>query len=547
MPRVGCPTGSAAPIVNDSFGDVFGIFFAVTAAGLSDRELHDLANFLRRELLVVDGVADVSIEGLPEEVIYVNANLPLTTNQNIPPAVLIDAIATADSVADAGTLGQTRIERPEGSDSVSEISALTVGVGGQLINLIDIARVSRERDPRPDLITRFNGQEAFTFGISGQAGADIVEVGAAIDARLAELMADIPVGVDLHPIYQQHVVVENSSNDFLVSLAMSVGIVVAVLTLFMGWRAALVVGVTLLLTVVGTFFFMATFGIEMERISLGALIIAMGMLVDNAIVVAEGMQIAMRRGKSSRDAAEETAAKTQIPLLGATVIGVMAFAGIGLSPDSTGEFMFSLFAVVGISLLLSWILAVTVTPLLGHYVFQTREGGGDDAYGGLLFRAYGGLLRGALRLRWLVLVLLIGVTVVCYAGFGRVSQQFFPNSNTPLFLVHLKLPQGTEITETSAQLAIVEDWLGAREDVVSVASFSGAGAMRFLLTYQSENADTSYGHLIIRTETLEEIPPLQADLEAFAAEALPVAEFRTERMVFGPGGGAPIAARFSGP
>ena len=541
------PDGVRTPIVNDSFGDVFGIFFAVTADGLSDRELHDLANFLRRELLVVDGVADVSVEGLPEEVIYVNANLPLTTNQNIPPAVLIDAIATADSVADAGTLGQTRIERPEGSDSVSEISALTVGVGGQLINLIDIARVSRERDPRPDLITRFNGQEAFTFGISGQAGADIVAVGAAIDARLAELMADIPVGVDLHPIYQQHVVVENSSNDFLVSLAMSVGIVVAVLTLFMGWRAALVVGVTLLLTVVGTFFFMATFGIEMERISLGALIIAMGMLVDNAIVVAEGMQIAMQRGKSSRDAAEETAAKTQIPLLGATVIGVMAFAGIGLSPDSTGEFMFSLFAVVGISLLLSWILAVTVTPLLGHYVFQTRAGGGDDAYGGLLFRAYGGLLRGALRLRWLVLVLLIGVTAVCYVGFGRVSQQFFPNSNTPLFLVHLKLPQGTEITETSAQLAIVEDWLGTREDVVSVASFSGAGAMRFLLTYQSENADTSYGHLIIRTETLEEIPPLQADLEAFAAEALPVAEFRTERMVFGPGGGAPIAARFSGP
>ena len=160
------PDGVRTPIVNDSFGDVFGIFFAVTADGLSDRELHDLANFLRRELLVVDGVADVSVEGLPEEVIYVNANLPLTTNQNIPPAVLIDAIATADSVADAGSLGQTRIERPEGSDSVSEISALTVGVGGQLINLIDIARVSRERDPRPDLITRFNGQEAFTFGIS---------------------------------------------------------------------------------------------------------------------------------------------------------------------------------------------------------------------------------------------------------------------------------------------------------------------------------------------------------------------------------------------
>jgi len=540
------PDGVRPPIVNDSFGDVFGIFFAVTAEGLSDAEIHDLASYLRRELLVVDGVADVAVEGLPDEVIYVNANLALVANQNIPPNVLINAISTADSVSDAGTLGPTRIERPEGSDSVSEISALTIGVSGQLINLVDIARVSRERDPSPDLITRFNGQGAFTFGISGQAGADIVEVGAAVDARLATLMADVPVGVELHPIYQQHVVVEESSNDFLVSLAMSVGIVAAVLTLFMGWRAALVVGTTLLLTVVGTFFFMAIGGIEMERISLGALIIAMGMLVDNAIVVAEGMQISMRRGKASREAAEETAAKTQIPLLGATVIGVMAFAGIGLSPDSTGEFMFSLFAVVAISLLLSWVLAVTVTPLLGHYVFQTGKSGEDDAYGGLLFRAYGGFLRGALRLRWLVLVLLIGVTVACYAGFGRVAQQFFPNSNTPLFLVHFKLPQGTEITETSAQMSVIEDWLIEREDVVSVASFTGGGAMRFLLTYESENADSSYGHLIIRTETLAEIPPLQADLEAFAAQALPAGEFRTARMVFGPGGGAPIAARFSG-
>ena len=163
------------------------------------------------------------------------------------------------------------------------------------------------------------------------------------------------------------------------------------------------VGGTLLLTVVGTLFFMAIFSIEMERISLGALIIAMGMLVDNAIVVAEGMQIAMRRGKSSRDACEDVASRTQIPLLGATLIGIMAFAGIGLSPDSTGEFMFSLFAVIGISLLLSWVLAITATPLLGHYLFRVGSGGADDdPYGGLMFRLYGGFLRSALRLRWLV-------------------------------------------------------------------------------------------------------------------------------------------------
>lgn len=196
---------------------------------------------------------------------------------------------------------------------------------------------------------------------------------------------------------------------------------------------------TLLLTVVGTLFFMAVFAIEMERISLGALIIAMGMLVDNAIVVAEGMQIAMRRGKDSRAAADEAASKTQIPLLGATVIGIMAFAGIGLSPDATGEFLFSLFAVIGISLLLSWVLALTATPLLGHYFFKRGAGGDDDAYGGAMFRLYGAVLRGALRTWWLVIVGLVGITVVCFMLFGQIKQQFFPDSKTPLFFVHYKL------------------------------------------------------------------------------------------------------------
>ena len=430
---------------------------------------------------------------------------------------------------------------------MSEIAGLTVGVGGETINIIDIANVWRGREVDPNELIRFNGMEAFTLGVSGIANENIVDVGHRVDDKLAELDSDIPFGVELHPIYQQHIVVEKASNDFLVNLAMSVAIVIVVLALFMGWRAAIVVGTTLLLTVVGTLFFMALFSIEMERISLGALIIAMGMLVDNAIVVAEGMQITMQKGRSSREAAHEAAAKTQIPLLGATVIGIMAFAGIGLSPDATGEFMFSLFAVIGISLLLSWLLALTVTPLLGHYFFKRGTGEDLDSYGGLMFRAYGGLLRAALKLRWFVVAGLIAVTVVCFMGFGMLKQQFFPNSNTPLFYVHYKLPQGTAIETTSTHLAVVEEWLAARDDVVSTATFVGQGATRFLLTYSAEKANPSYGHLIIRTENIEQIPALQAELEAFGKSRFPEGEFRTERLVFGPGGGAPVEVRFSGP
>lgn len=545
------PAGATQPFVNDSFGDVFGLYYAVTAPGYSDAEIHDLSSFLRRELLAVEGVADVSLAGVPNEVIMVEPDLGLSVNQNVPPQVILSAIANANNVADGGTLqsvdGRTLIQGPTGNDSVSDIAGLTVGVGGKLLNLYNFANVYRTRELNPDLVIRHNGNEAFTLGIAGISTENIVLVGKRVDEKLAELAPFLPLGVELNPIYQQHVVVEAASNDFLVNLAMSVGIVIVVLALFMGWRAAIVVGSTLLLTVVGTLLFMSLFSIEMERISLGALIIAMGMLVDNAIVVAEGMQIAMRSGKTSQEAADDAAGKTQIPLLGATVIGIMAFAGIGLSPDATGEFLFSLFAVIAISLLLSWVLAITVTPLLGHYFFVQGRGGEDDAYGGFLFRIYGRLLRLCIRLWWVVIPSLVALTVVCMVLFGQIKQQFFPDSNTPLFFAHFKLPQGASIHETSRDLKVIEDWLADQPETVSFTSYVGQGASRFLLTYEAEDANPSYGHLIVRTETLDVIAPFIERMKSFAAENVPQGEFRAKRLPFGPGGGDPIEVRLSGP
>ncbi|MEM9433146.1 MAG: efflux RND transporter permease subunit [Pseudomonadota bacterium] len=547
------PTGAKQPFVNDSFGDVYGIYYAVTAPGFSDQEIYQFSTFLRRELLAVDGVADVTVDGLRDEVIYVEPDLALSTNLGISPGAVQSALVNADEVTDGGRLeddsGRTLIQRPLGSDSVEEIAGLPLGVGGKVLNIRDFASVYRGREANPQLLIRFNGLDAFTVGVAGVANENIVDVGHRVDARIAELQPQIPVGISFEPIYQQHVVVEEASNAFLVNLAMSVSIVVVVLAVFMGWRAAIVVGSTLLLTVVGTLLFMGIFSIEMERISLGALIIAMGMLVDNAIVVAEGMQVAMRRGQSSRDASQEAASKTQIPLLGATVIAIMAFAGIGLSNDATGEFLFSLFAVIAISLLLSWILALTVTPLLGHYFFKVgakSEDGTDDAYNGILFRAYGGLLRMSLRFWWAVIPTLVGITVVCFMAFGSIKQQFFPDSNTPLFFVHYKLAQGASIHETSRDIAVLEDWLVAQDDVVSITAFAGQGAARFMLTYQGEDPNPSYGHIIVRTQTLDAIAPLIAELTTFADTAVPQGELRAKRLAFGPGGGDPIQVRFSG-
>ncbi|MGQ7845169.1 efflux RND transporter permease subunit [Granulosicoccus sp. 3-233] len=546
------PQGASTPLVNDSFGDVFGVFYAVTATGFSDAEIHGISTFLRRELLAVDGVADVDVAGLPEEAIFADVSMPLAINQHIDPQVVAAAISSADSLSEAGELvvdGMAiRMQIPDGSDSLNEIGHLSVGIGGDTLNLVDISRISRTRVDSPSQIIRFDGVDAFTLGVAGLGNENIVEIGARVDARLAELEAEIPVGVELHPIYRQHQVVETATDDFIINLCMSVAIVVIVLALFMGWRASVVVGATLLLTVVGTLLFMALFSIEMERISLGALIIAMGMLVDNAIVVAEGMQMSMRRGVSSRDAAEDVGSKTQFPLLGATVIGIMAFAGIGLSPDATGEFLFSLFAVIGISLLLSWVLALTVTPLLGHYLFKVGDGdaANSDGYDSAVFRGYASVLRSALRFRWGVTAALLVVTVLCYMGFANIKQQFFPPSNTPMFFVHYKLPQGADIQQTSTAMTSIERWLSERDDVVNFSTFIGQGATRFILTYSPEPTDESYGHIIVRTTDRDVIPDVQQALEAYAAETVFEGDFRTERLIFGPGGGYPIEARFSG-
>ncbi|MEL6169212.1 MAG: efflux RND transporter permease subunit [Pseudomonadota bacterium] len=545
------PEGARQPSVNDTFGDVYGLFYAVSAPGYSDAEIHTLASYLRREILAVDGVKDVSLAGLPEEAIFVEPDMALSTSLGVSPAAISGALASADEVVEGGLIqndeGRTLILRPDGSDTLTSIERLSIGVGGEVLNLTDFASVERSRIVDPDVIIRHNGQEAFTVGVAGIATDNIVEIGERVDVRLQELQAGFPLGISVEPIYRQHVVVADSVNDFLVNLATSVSIVIAVLAVFMGVRAALVVGITLLLTVVGTLFFMALGSIEMERISLGALIIAMGMLVDNAIVVAEGMQIAMQRGKTSREAAAQAANKTQIPLLGATVIGIMAFAGIGLSPDSTGEFMFSLFAVIGISLLLSWLLAITVTPLLGHYFFKQGSADGAGSYDGFVFRAYGGFLGAMIRLRWLVLALLIGVTAACFVLFTQVRQQFFPDSSTPLYFVHYNLPLGASIHQTAEDLTVVEAWLAERTDVTAVTTFAGDGAARFMLTYDSEDASPSYGHMIVRVSTIDAIEAEMAALEEFAAGSMPDGRFRVRRLAFGPGGGAPIEARFYGP
>lgn len=547
------PSGAQSPIINDDFGYVYGMFYAVTADGLSASEQRDLATKLRRDLVTVDGVAKIEVQGLAEEEIIISIPSARLTELGLPPDQILGIIADENQVFSNGEisegLSRLGVSVPPGYVSVEGIEALRLGAPGEVgqIALYDIARVVREETERPSQIVRHNGTRAFTLGVSALVDRNVVEVGRSVEARLDQLKTELPDGVEIVPIYEQHKVVDEAVSSFLVGLGQSVAIVIGALMLTMGWRAGLVVGATLGLTVFSTLFFMSVFGIEMERISLGALIIAMGMLVDNAIVIAEGMLIGMARGKSAEDAAADTETATGFPLLGATVIGIMAFSGIGLSPDATGEFLFSLFAVIAISLLMSWILAVTVTPYLGKLLLKAPRDTSKDPYRGLVYSAYRGFLWMALRARVLVVLTVVGITVWSVMAFGQVKQAFFPASNTPIFYVEFQMPQGTDIRATNEEMARLEAIILGEEIVTDVTTLVGRGASRFMLTYNPEQADASYGQLIVRATDATLIPDVAARLNRELPAQFPNALIRVEEIVFGPPAGADVAVRFSGP
>lgn len=550
---ISLPQGVAQPMINDDFGDVFGLFYAITTEGYNNSEIRELARFLSREMLTVPGVAKVQTEGVPQESIFVELPNSRLVGLNLPISQITSTLQAENAVATAGdlVLGDRRVKlisRP-GLDSITALENLRIGRPGtnEQLLLRDIATISRQEIDNPDQLIRYNGQPAFTLAVSGQTDQNIVDVGKAVDAHLATLLPRIPAGMEIHPVYQQHQVVGEAIQGFVINLLLSFTIVIAAFYFSMGWRVGIVIGGTLLLTVLGTVLLMKLFDIEMERISLGALIIAMGMLMDNAIVVTETLIISLQRGMTSREAAGEAARRTQLPLLGATVIGIMAFAGIGLSPDTTGEFLFSLFAVIAISLLLSWVFAMTVVPLFGHYLFKAEQTDGNSPYQGSLYLRYRKLVTQALRHRWKTAGLLAGLTLLCLAGFSQVKQAFFPPSNTPLFYIDYFLPQGSDLRATERDIKAMEQVILQHQEVTSVTSFTGRGASRFMLTYSPEQGDPAFGHMIVRTHHGDRIPALMDELRQQFTQEYPQALIYTRQLMFGPGNGAKIEARFSGP
>ncbi|MHC6799175.1 efflux RND transporter permease subunit VmeI [Vibrio antiquarius] len=551
------PPGVNEPQVIDDFGDVYGILLAVTGDGYSYKELLDYVDYLRRELELVDGVSKVSVSGQQQEQVFIEVSMKKLSSIGLSPDTVFNLLSTQNVVSDAGAIriGDEYIRiQPTGEfQSVDELGDLLITESGAqgLIFLKDVAEIKRGYVEVPNNIINFNGSLALNVGVSFAEGVNVVEVGKAFDHRLAELKYQQPVGIEISEIYSQPKEVDKSVSGFVVSLAQAVGIVIIVLLFFMGLRSGLLIGLILLLTVLGTFIFMKYLAIDLQRISLGALVIALGMLVDNAIVVVEGILIGTQKGRTRLQAATDIVTQTKWPLLGATVIAVTAFAPIGLSEDSTGEYCGTLFTVLLISLMLSWFTAISLTPFFAEIFFKGQkikqgEGEENDPYNGVIFVIYKKFLQFCMRRAWFTVVVLIAGLAASVYGFTFVKQAFFPSSTTPIFQLDVWMPEGTDIRATNTTLKELESWLAKQEHVDHITTTAGKGLQRFMLTYAPEKSYAAYGEITTRMENYEALKPLMAKFREYLKANYPEINYKLKQIELGPGGGAKIEARIIG-
>ncbi|EGR1171879.1 multidrug efflux RND transporter permease subunit VmeV [Vibrio parahaemolyticus] len=551
------PQGVQSLQIIDDFGDVYGVMLMLTGDDYDYVELKRYADHLRREIELVDGVGKVDIAGDQQEMLFVEISLDRLASLNLDMNVVSGLLNQQNNVVSAGEVmvnGESLVIRPSGTlNTVQALENLIIHGRdtGNLIRLKDVATITRSIQEKPGNMILFNGKKAINIGISFASGVNVVEVGERLNAELSSLESIKPAGLDMSYFYNQAQEVDDSVKAFVISLAEAVAIVIIVLLFTMGLRSGVIIGVVLLLTVFGTFILMNYNNIELHRISLGALIIALGMLVDNAIVVVEGILVGLKKGRTKVQAAVDIVKQTQWPLLGATVIAITAFAPIGLSQDATGEFMGSLFWVLCFSLFLSWVTAITLTPFLADLLLKEEEkdtnGEDEDPYKGWLFVVFGALLKFSLRFRWMTVAAMVALLVGAVIAFGNVKQQFFPPSNTPMFYVDMWMPEGTDIRQTIKQAEKVESYIRQQDDIDFVSVSIGQGLQRFALTYQPEKSYEAYAQFQVRTTDRDNMFKLLYKLDDNLAKTFDEPTFQFKLMEFGPSPASKIEARITGP
>lgn len=554
------PQEASAPIVNDDFGDLYGLSYFITGNDYSPAELRTYAKALQKDILQVKGVGKVQLAGARKEAIFIEISSENSFALGGSIQKLYDILKQQNAVVSAGSVnvGDQRIAiDPSGAiDSVNTIKNLLVstGIDGKIIYLKDIANVYRGYQSPASKLFRYNGKPAIAMGVSNVSGGNVVVVGEAVDKKMQESLSRRPLGIEVDEYYHQGKIVEASVNDFVLNVLASLAIVICTLLFTMGMRSAVIIAIILVITVGATLATMQIMGVPLHRISLGALIISLGMMVDNAVVITEAILVGVQQGRKKLAIAKEIVTQTKWPLLAGTLVGVLAFAPIGFAPGSTAEYTGDLFWVVMIALLFSWLLAMTITPLICYWFLPEKSDATDELVGdenlteseGAFSLKYKQFIRWALRAKTVVIIAVLALFLTSLWGAKFMTQGFFPQSTTPQMVVDYWLPEGTRIERTEKDMKTIEAFIQNMDGVNAVQTIIGGGGIRYMLTYSAQSGNSSYGQFLVRVDDYHTINSMMPIVQGFIAKNFPEARAKAWRFSLGPGGGSAIEAEFSG-
>ena len=549
------PEGVIGPFFNDEFGETYISLYAITGHGYSYPELKTFAKNARDLLLRVPGVAKVDLLGLQEERIFIEVSSVALAERGLTALDIQAALGGQNAMDPAGRIETSersvRIDVQGGLSSVEDIRELRLRAGQQTFRLGDIADVKRGLEDPPSAKTRYQGRDAVLLGTTMAPGGNVTEVGAAVERALKRIEQDLPIGAELGRISDQAQVVSKSINEFLRALAEAIGIVLVVSLVALGWRAGLVVALTIPMVVAATFFVMSMMGIDLHRISLGALIIALGLLVDDAMIAVEMMDRKLEEGFDKLKAATFAYTSTAFPMLTGTLITVAGFIPVGFAQSQAGEYVSTLFWVTGIALLISWFAAVYFTPWIGYRLLRTRKPGKagvhHDAFQTRPYRVIRAIVAWCVRRRRTVVVLTIGVLVASIASFAFIPKQFFPTSNRPEILVDLWLPEGSSFEETQRDAKRLEAQLLQDPDLAYVASFIGEGAPRFYLPLDQQLKNQNFAQLFLMAKSIEARERVLVSVREILARDFPNVRSKADRLFNGPPVGWAVQVRVTGP
>ena len=552
--RAELPQGVLGPSFDDEYGDVYSALYMLTGDGVSPAELKRQAEIIRQRLLRVPDVEKVDLVGERPERIYIEFSHAKLATLGVTPQQIFDSVARQNAVVAGGAV-DTRADRINlrltgafaGADAIAEVP---VNVGGSLVRLGDIATVKRGYEDPPSFLVREDGKGAIGIGVSMEAGANILVLGESLKAAMADAVRELPVGIDVTQVADQPHIVSESVGEFLRTFAEALVIVLVVSFLSLGFRTGIVVALSVPLVLAIVFLVMFSAGIDLHRITLGALIIALGLLVDDAIIAIEMMVVKMEEGWDRAEAATFAWTSTAFPMLTGTLVTAAGFLPVGFARSSTGEYAGGIFWVVAIALIASWFVAVLFTPYLGMMLLPDMKGrhGEHGLQGGRPYRILRSVVEFCLRHRLLVIATTVGLFVASLAGFGKVQQQFFPTSTRTELFLEMRLPEGSSIEATLATAEKAEALIKGDPEVVSATTYVGQGTPRFWLGLNPVLPNPNFAQIVIVTKDVEARDRLKARLDKEVAEgALPAARVRVDRFVFGPPVGFPVQFRVVGP